>query len=162
MNTWYESKVKYLKVDQGGFERKQTDTFLIDAVSYTDAESRVYAIMKELTNGEFIIMNIKQSNITEIISKLDGEWWYKAKISLITLDEEAGREKKINQYILVAGNDLKDAQKQLEEGLSCMLISYVAVSIAISPICEVFPYVPIVVQNEVTGLEELELTDELD
>lgn len=139
MNNYFECKVKYLKIDQNGFERKQTDTFLLDAVSYTNAETRLYEIMKEITNGDFKIMNIKQSNITEVISKLDGEFWYKAKISLVTIDEEAGREKKVNEYLLVAANDLKDAQKQLEEGLSYMLMTYIAVSIAISPVCEVFP-----------------------
>jgi hypothetical protein len=151
MNTNYECKVKYLKIDQGGFERKQTDTFLLDAVSYTDAETRLYEIMKEITNGEFKIMNIKQSNITEVISKLDGEWWYKAKISLVTIDEEAGKEKKISEYILVAANDLEDAQKQLKEGLSYILVPYVAVSIAISSICEVFPHV---VPDEGIEIEE--------
>lgn len=138
MNTWFECKVKYLKIDQGGFERKQTDTFLLDAVSYTDAETRLYKIMKEITNGDFKIMNIKQSNITEVICQIDGEWWYKAKISLVTIDEEAGKEKKINEYILVAANNLEDAQKQLKDGLSYMLVPYVPVSIAISPICNVF------------------------
>jgi len=148
MEDYFECKVKYIKINQGGFERKQTDTFLLDAVSYTDAEARLYKIMSEITNGDFKVMAIKQSNITEIISKLDGEWWYKAKISLVTIDEEAGREKKINSYILVAANDLKDAQKQLEDGLSYMLIPYVAVSIAVSPICEVFPYVETSVSDD--------------
>jgi len=140
MRTWYECKVKYLKIDQGGFERKQNDTFLIDAVSFTDAESRIFQIMKEITNGDFQVLNIKRSNISEVISKNDGEWWYKAKISLVTIDEEAGKEKKINEYILVMANDLKDAQKQLEEGLNYILVPYVSMSIAISTICEVFQF----------------------
>ena len=76
MQTWYECKVNYLKIDQGGFERKVTDNYLVDAVSFTDAESRITAIMKELTRGDFKIKNIKPSNITDIINNKEGEWWF--------------------------------------------------------------------------------------
>lgn len=142
MQTWYECKVKYLKIDQGGFERNINDNYLIDAVSFTDAETRIFQIMKEITNGDFQVLNIKRSNVSEVISKLDGEWWYKAKISLITIDEEAGKEKKINNYILVMANDIKDALKQLEEGLAYMLVPYVITMLQLSTIAEVFPYIP--------------------
>jgi hypothetical protein len=142
MQTWYECKVKYLKIDQGGFERNVNDNYLIDAISFTDAESRIFQIMREITSGDFQVLNIKRSNITEVISKMDGEWWYKAKISLITIDEEAGKEKKINNYILVMANDIKDALKQLEDGLSYMLVPYVTTVIQLSTIAEVFPYIP--------------------
>lgn len=141
MQNWYEVKVKYLKTGQDGFEKKVTDLYLLDAVSYTDAETRIYEIMKELTRSEFLIMNIKKSNITEVISEKDGEWWYKAKISLVSIDEEKGREVKISNYLLVAGNDIEDAQKQLKEGLSHMLISYEVVSVTLSKVVDVFPYV---------------------
>lgn len=140
MQNWFECKVTYLKIDQGGFERKITDTFLVDAVSYTDAESRIYKIMAEITRGEFKVPSIKQSNITEIISKNDGEYWWKAKINLVTIDEASSKEKKANQYILVMGNNLADALTQLEDGLSYMLVPYTIDAIALSPIADVFPY----------------------
>lgn len=144
MQTWYECKVKYLKIDQGGFEQKVNDTYLIDAVSYTDAESRVFEIMKEITRGDFQIVTIRKSNITEVISKNDGEWWYRAKINMVTIDEEKGKEKKASQFILVMANDISDALKQLDEGLSYMLIPYATTSLQLSNIADVFPYVPVV------------------
>jgi hypothetical protein len=140
MQTWYECKAKYLKIDQGGNERYINDTYLIDSISFTDAETRIIKYMREITKGDFQVMNIKRSAISEVISKIDGEWWYKAKISLITIDEEAGREKKINNYILVQANDINEALKQLEEGLSFMLVPYVTTAIQLSTITEVFPY----------------------
>ncbi|MBN1926880.1 MAG: DUF4494 domain-containing protein [Prolixibacteraceae bacterium] len=139
MQTWYECKVRYLKIDQGGYERKVNDNYLIDAVSYTDAESRIFKQMAEITRGEFEVMNIKKSNISEVIAN-DGEWYYKARISLITIDDEGGKEKKVNNYILIMANDLNDALKKLEEGLSYMMVPYVTVSIQLSTIAEVFPY----------------------
>lgn len=138
--TWFECKVKYLKIDQGGYERKVSDNYLIDAVSFTDAETRLFEQMQEITSGEFQVMNIKKSNLSEIISKEDGEWWYKAKISLITIDEEGGKEKKVNNYILIMADDLNQALKRLEEGLAYMLVPYVVTSIQLSTIAEVFPY----------------------
>ena len=140
MQTWFECKVKYMKIDQGGHERKVNDSYLLDAVSFTDAETRIFQQMQVLTNGEFQVVNIKKSNITEIISDDNGEWWYKAKISLITIDEEAGREKKVNNYVLVMADDINDGLKKLEKGLEYMLVPYVVTSIALSPIAEVFPY----------------------
>lgn len=140
MQTWYECKVKYLKIDQAGSERKKTSTFLIDSVSFTDAETRIFEQMNEITSGEFQVTNIKKSNVTEIINKEEGEWYFKAKISLVTIDEEAGKEKKINNYILIMADDLDQATKRLHEGLSYMLIPYTVSSVTISPIEEVFPY----------------------
>lgn len=140
MQTWYECKVKYLKIDQGGFERKVNDNYLLDAVSFTDAETRIFQQMRELTNGEFHVMNIKKSNVSEVIANKDGEWWYKAKISLITIDEEAGKEKKINNYVLVMADDINDALAELQKGLEYMLVPYAVTAIQLSTIAEVFPY----------------------
>lgn len=140
MQTWYEVKVKYLKIDQNGFERKVTNNYLIDAVSFTDAETRIFAQMNEITNGEFNVMNIKKSNVTDILPSDTGEWWYKAKISLISIDEEAGKEKRINNYVLVAADDIDNAVKCLEDGLSYMLVPYDVKSITQSQIADVFYY----------------------
>lgn len=140
MQTWFECGVQLLKIDNNGFERKVTDNYLFDAVSFTDAETRVYEQMPQITHGEFRVKNIKQSNITEILSFENGEWWYKAKISLVTIDEAAGREKKISQYILVMADDIKEALTRLEEGLAHMLVPYTVDSIGITTIADVFPY----------------------
>lgn len=140
MQTWYECKVKYLKIDQGGHESKVNDNYLLDAVSFTDAETRIFEQMNEITRGEFQVLNIKKSNISEVINNEEGEWYYKAKISLVTIDEDAGKEKKVNQYILVMADDLDHSLKRLHEGLSYMLVPYVVTSIALCNIAEVFPY----------------------
>jgi hypothetical protein len=139
MQTWYECKVQYLKIDQGGYERKVNDNYLIDAVSYTDAETRIFQKMAEITRGSFQVMNIKRSNISEIFAN-DGEWFYKVKISLITIDDEGGKEKKVNNYLLIMADDIKEALKKLEEGLAYMLVPYVVTGIQLSTIAEVFPY----------------------
>lgn len=154
MQTWYECKVKYLKIDQGGYERKINDNYLLDAVSFTDAEARIFQKMQEITSAEFQVMNIKKSNLTEVIPSENGEWWYKAKISIITIDEEAGKEKKVNQYILVMADDIEHALKRLEEGLSYMLVPYVCTSIQLSTIADVFPYDDVELQDKVVSVTQ--------
>jgi hypothetical protein len=140
MQTWFECKVKYVKVDDDGRERKVSEVYLVDAVTFTDAETRIIQNVQTMVRGEFVVDNIKKSNIVEIFPHETGEWWYKAKIGIVTIDENAGKEKKINNYFLVAADDIKEALQRLEDGLSYILVPYQTTSLAISTIVDVFPY----------------------
>jgi len=140
MQTWFECKVKYVKIDDDGRERKVSEVYLVDAVTFTDAETRIIKQMETMVRGEFMVDNIKKSNIVEIFPHENGEWWYKARIGIVTIDENAGKEKKINNYFLVAADDLKQALLRFEEGLSYVLVPYQTTSLAISTIVDVFPY----------------------
>lgn len=140
MNTYFECKIKSLRIGEDGYERKCSDTYLLDAVSYTDAETRIYEKMQELIKGSFEVKAIKESNVAEILAATPGEWWWKAKIRCVGINEESGREQKITYYILVMGDDAKHALENIEIGLAHMLISYRVVSLVESPIVDVFPY----------------------
>lgn len=140
MQTWFEVKVKYVKLDQDGREKKVSESYLVDAVSFTDAEARTIQQMQQIIRGEFQIDNIKKSNVIEIFPAESGEYWYKARIAIVTIDEKAGKEKKVNNYFLVAADDFKEAFQRLEEGLSYILVPYNTTSMALSPIVDVFPY----------------------
>lgn len=140
MQTWFECKVKYVKIDDDGRERKVSEVYLVDAVTFTDAETRIIKQLQTMVRGEFIVDNIKKSNIIEIFPHEDGEWWYKAKIAIVTIDENAGKEKKINNYFLVAADDIKQALQRLEDGLSYILVPYQTTSLAVCNIVDVFPY----------------------
>jgi hypothetical protein len=140
MQTWFECKVKYVKIDDDGRERKVSEVYLVDAVTFTDAETRIIQQLQTMVRGEFVVDNIKKSNIVEIFPHEEGEWWYKAKIAIVTIDENAGKEKKINNYFLVAADDIKQALQRLEEGLSYILVPYQTTSLAVCNIVDVFPY----------------------
>lgn len=143
MQTWFESKVKYVKVSGSGTETTVTENFLLDAVSYTDAETRIIRQMQQMVKGgEFTIVDIKKSRIAEVFPYENGEWWFKATINLVTIDEEAGKEKKLRTYYLVMADDIKEALDRLDESLSFLVIPYVISSLAVSTIVDVFPYVP--------------------
>ncbi|NOR74438.1 MAG: DUF4494 domain-containing protein [Draconibacterium sp.] len=143
MQTWFESKVKYMKVSESGKENMVTENFLLDAVSFTDAETRMIKQMQEMVKkGEFSVIDIKKSNIAEVFPFDDGEWWFKVTINLVTIDEEAGREKKLRTYYLIMADDINEVLKRLDESLSYLVIPYVVTAIAVSTIVDVFPYVP--------------------
>ena len=141
MQTWFESKVKYSKVSQTGKEQMVTESFLLDAVSYTDAETRIIRKMQEMVRGgEFQIVDIKKSKIAEVFPFENGEWWFKATINLVTVDEDAGKEKKMRTYYMIMGDDLKEALLRLEESLEFLVIPYVVSALTVSTIVDVFPY----------------------
>lgn len=141
MQTWFESKVKYSKVSQTGKEQMVTESFLLDAVSYTDAETRIICKMQEMVRGgEFQIVDIKKSKIAEVFPYENGEWWFKATVNLVTVDEDAGKEKKMRTYYLLMADDIKEALQRLEESLEFLVIPFVTSAMAVSTIVDVFPY----------------------
>ncbi len=140
MVTWYECKVKYRKTFDTGEEKPVTETYLLDAISYSEAEARITEEMKAYTEQEFKITNIKVSNISEVYTFEVGDRWFKSKIALIAVDEESGKERKTNVYFLVQANDVKEAFDNTNEAMKDTLGDYTIPSITESPILEVFPY----------------------
>lgn len=142
VQTWFECKIKYQKMDNDGRERVVSENFLLDAVSFTDAEARITAAMQTIVRGEFTVADIKKSKIAEVFPYETGEWWYRTTINLTTIDEEAGKEKKLRTFYLVQADDIQDALTRLEESLSFLIVPYVVSAIAVSTIADVFPYIP--------------------
>lgn len=139
---WFEAKIKYVKVNEDGREKKVNEAYLLDAMSYTEAESRIMHEMESVIKGDYIISNLKKSNITELVPSNDetDDRWYKAKVLIIDADEVSGKEKSSNQYYLVAGADIEKAQKNLEEALKTFVVPYEIDSISDSKFVDVFPY----------------------
>jgi len=143
MQTWFECKAKYNKVSESGREQMVTENFLLDAVSFTDAETRMIRQLQQMVKGgEFAVTDIKKSRIAEVFPYDTGEWWFKATINLVTVDEEAGKEKKMRTYYLIMDDDIKEALERLDESLSYLVIPYVVSALAVSTIVDVFPYEP--------------------
>ncbi|SOC81043.1 protein of unknown function [Salinimicrobium sediminis] len=138
--TWYECKVKYRKTHETGEQKVTTDTYLLDAVSYTEAESRITEEMAAYTNEEFRITNIKVANYSEVHPFENSDRWFKSKVSLIALDEESGKERKTNMYLLVQANDIKEAFENTTKAMADTMGDYTIPMITESPILDVFPY----------------------
>ncbi|GLB49373.1 DUF4494 domain-containing protein [Neptunitalea lumnitzerae] len=141
--TWYECKVKYRKIDENSGARKvKTEPFLVDAISYTEAEKRITEEMSVyLSEGEeILITNIKVANYAEIHPFEMSDRWFKAKVALIAYDEESGKERKTNQYLLIQANDIKEAYDNTTHVMKDTMGEYSIPAISESPIMDVFPY----------------------
>ena len=149
---WYECKVKYRKTDDIGSQKVTTEPYLVDAISYTEAESRINEEMKAYVSEEFKITNIKVANYVEIHPFENADRWFKSKVSLIAFDEESGKERKTNMYILVQANDVKEAYDNTVNVMKNTMGDYTIPAISESPIMDVFPYF----SGEEEDLEQLE------
>ncbi len=141
MKVWYSCKVKHTTVTEEGESKQVTDNYLVDAVSYTDAEKRIYELSEQEVSGEFTITNISKTNISEVINYEDSEQWFKCKVAYVTLDATTDKESKINTYFLVGADNIKQAFERVEDNLSSMLVPFEIPSIALTNFLEVFPYV---------------------
>ncbi|UXP32395.1 DUF4494 domain-containing protein [Reichenbachiella agarivorans] len=140
MKIWYSCKVKYGKVNDEGIMKQTTDVFLVDAMSYTEAESRIYAAMERDVSGEFAVTNISKTNIGELIHFEDADYWYKAKVTYSSVDGDSGKEVNVNTYFLVNAEDLKHAFDRVSDSLNSMLVPFEIPSIAKTNVVEVYPY----------------------
>lgn len=161
MKTWYICKVKYGKESEDGYMKQVTEAFLVDAVSYTDAESRIYGAMERDVAGEFIVAAITKSNISEVLNYEDSDFWYKCKVSYSTVDGDSEKEVKINTYFLVCATEVKQAFERTEDSLSSMLVPFEIPSITKTTIIEVYPHLEDEIPANLKPIEAVE-EDELE
>jgi len=161
MKIWFTCKVKYGKQLEEGGMKQVTEAYLVDAVSYTDAESRIYAAMEEYISGEFQISAIAKTNIGDVINYEDSDDWYKCKVSYATVDADNDKEVKVNTYFLVCAEDTKQAFERVEDNLSSMLVPFEIPSITKTTFVDVFPYLADEVPANLTPIHELEEEEEV-
>lgn len=137
---YFEAKVKYMRVDESGHERKVTDMYLLDAMSYTEAESKIVKEMETVVKGEYYISGLKKSNVTEVVSSVDenDDRWYKAKVAIVDADEVSGKEKRSFVHCLVAAANTDRALENLNEFLSTYVVPVEVVCIADTQVMDVF------------------------
>lgn len=142
MHTWFECKIRYEKTMENGMTKKVTEPYLVDALSFTEAEARIIEEMTPFITGEFTVSDIKRANYSELFPSEEesADCWFKCKLVFITLDEKSGAEKKSSTQVLVQAADLRDALKKLDEGMKGTMADYKIASIAETAIMDVYPY----------------------
>lgn len=138
--SWFTCRVKYQKLDDTGREEKATDSYLVNAYTYTEAEARITYLMSQIIRGNFEVQNITKNNFAEVIENEGCDLWFKAKVSLIAFDDETGKEKQSNQNIMIAADDVRDAYDRTAEYMKGSISSFVIPAINYTKIIEAFPY----------------------
>lgn len=114
-STYFECKVSYEKIMEDGKQKKVTEPYLVDALSFTEAEARIIEELTPFISGEFVIKDIKRAKLSEIFFNENGDRFYKIKVYFITLDEKSGAEKKTAAQMLTQASNLKEAIEVLEK-----------------------------------------------
>ena len=139
---WFETKIRYEKTMDDGLQKKVTEQYTVDALSFTEAESSIIEEMSSYISGEFEVADIKKAAYKEIFfSDADSDdRWYKAKLQFITIDEKTQKEKRSNVYYLVQAGTLHGAVTHIEEVMGTTMIDYVIANVAETLIMDVFEH----------------------
>ena len=137
---WFECKVSYEKMMENGMPKKVSEPYLVDALSFTEAEARIIEEVKPYISGDFTIAGIKRARISELFFNEAGDRYYRLKVNFITLDEKSGAEKKKASQMLVQASDIKEAITVLEGGMKGTMSDYEIASVSETMIMDIFPF----------------------
>lgn len=138
MAIWFECKVRYDKMQENGMVKKVNEPYLVDALTFTEAESRIVEEMKPYISGEYSISSEKKTKISEIFYHEGGDRYYLVKAAFISYDNKTDTEKKSISQILVQACDLEEALNNFNEGMKGTVDDYTIVSIAETAIMDIF------------------------
>lgn len=137
MANWFECKVRYDKMQENGTVKRVNEPYLVDALSFTEAEARIIEEQTPFISGEFSVSAVKRTKITEIFYDETGDRWFLVKVAFITIDEK-GFEKKTSTLILVQASDFKGAYDNFVKGMETGMSDYEIQSITETPLMDVY------------------------
>lgn len=137
---WFQCTVSYEKTLENGLQATVTEPYLVDALSFTEAEARIIEELRPFISGEFVIADIKRARLAELFFFEAGDRFFRAKVQFITLDEKSGTEKKTSINMLAQASDIEEALKVIKKGMEGTMADYAITSLTETTIIDVFPY----------------------
>ena len=138
MSQWFECKVKYDKMMENGVQKTVTEPYMVDALSFTEAEARITEEMQPYISGEFSVSAVRRVNLSDIFYNETGDKWYKVKTNFITIDEKTAVEKRTATFQLVQASDFQHALSVFMDGMKDTLGDFEIASITETMIMDVF------------------------
>ena len=138
MALWIETKVRFDKTMENGTVKKVTEPYLVDALSFTEAEARIIEEVTPFISSDFKVSAVKKTNIAEIFRDDSGDKWYKVKVAFITIDEKSAAEKRKASYILVQASDFKSAYDNFMDGMKGTMADFEIVAITETALIDVY------------------------
>ena len=140
MHTWFESKIRYEKTMTDGMVKKVTESYLLDALSFTEAEARTIEELTPFITGEFTVTAISRAAYSEVFIHESGDRWFKCRIAFITLDEKSGKERETKTTVLIQADSLQEAKDRLVESMKGTQADYIIKKVEETEIMDVYPY----------------------
>ena len=140
MHNWFECKIKYEKTVEEGRIAKVSESYLVDALTFSEAEERINKEIEPFISGEFVVATIRKARISEMFENATGDKWYRCKVYFISFDEEKGVEKKVASTMMVQANNIREAWDGLQEGMKGSMADYQVAAITETTIMDVYKY----------------------
>ena len=143
MNYWFECKVSYERQADSMGMKKVSESYLVDALSFTEAEKRIIKEIRPFVSvGELEVVNIRRARIAELFLNAEAEddRYFRAKVNFITVDEKSGSEKKTSATMIVKSDSLPNAVTELKAQLDSQMASYEIAAVTDTQILDVFQY----------------------
>ena len=136
---WYEIGFRYMKTTDDGTEKAVTEQYVVEALSFTEAESIIVREMKSYVSGTYIIKTIRKAVYKEIFFSDEDkdDKWYKAKLQFLTVDEKK-ELKRSNVVYLIQSASLSKACKSIDEIMRGTMTDYNSMSLQETRIMDVF------------------------
>lgn len=139
---WFECTVAYTKVQDNGLEKKVSETYVVDAMSFTEAEARIIEeVAPFVQSGDFEVKKVTKAPYREIAfddEHDDADKFYKMKVAFITLDEKTDKEKFNNVTMLVQADSLRNAIDNLDATMKGSMLAYMSVNAVSTKVVDVF------------------------
>ena len=143
MNYWFECKVSYERQADSMGMKKVSESYLVDALSFTEAEERIIKEVRPFVLvGELDVVNIRRARIAELFlnDEAEDDRYFRAKVNFITVDEKSGSEKKTSATMIVKSDSLPNAVTELKAQLDSQMASYEIAAVTDTQILDVFQY----------------------
>lgn len=142
LNNWFECKVKSMQVVESGAQKMVQNAYLVDAMNFTEAETRIIREITPFCNGQLEVVDIKRARYSEVFQTDadDADKYYKVKCMFVVPDEKTQTIKKTANNMLVQAANLRDAVKRFDEGMSGSMMDYEIHTVQETNIADLFPY----------------------
>lgn len=138
MAQWIKTSVRFDKTMENGAIKRVTEPYLVDALSFTEAEARIIEEVTPFISGEFTVSAVKKSKVSEIFWDETGDRWYQVKSAFITINEKTGAEKRSTAVFMVQASDFKNAYDNFMQGMKDTMADFEIIGITETPIMDVF------------------------
>lgn len=140
--TWFKTKVKYQKTQEDGSVKVVSEAYVVDALSFTEAESAIIEEMSVYVSGELRVSGIAKSNFDEIFfsDKEDDDSFYICKLQFISYDDKTNKEKRSNVTYLVQAKSMHRAINNIDEVMGKMMIDYEIIGLSKTNVYDVFEH----------------------
>lgn len=137
---WYETTVRYERQTEDGGQKKVSEVYVVDALSFAEAEQRITEEMEPYCSGKFDVKKIAIAPYTEVFFSEDEEddKFFRATVALIMLDERTGKGKKYNVTYLVQANNIETARRYVVDAFSNTAMEYEINRLVETKILDVF------------------------